>query len=519
LPSEPELQQQTRAAAPAGTAGGGVSGLTDQVRGLLVRAQRTLADPTGRATLADAARRLDEPLRVAIAGKLKAGKSTLLNAMVGEELAPTDAGECTRIVTWYRDGPEYQVTMHLADGRAVRRPFDRAAGAIQVRLDRPAEEVDHLAVEVPSRRLRQHTLVDTPGLASLSADVSLRTMTFLGADQDRAAPADAVIYLLRHLHSSDVRFLEAFHGDELVHGTPVSAVGVLSRADEIGSCRLDALQTAARVAGRYQADERLRRLCPIVVPVAGLLAAAGATLREEDFRTLARIAAAPVADSVELLLTADRFTAAAGSSVAGSAAAGVGQSERRQVFARLGLFGVRLGVRLIREGTVRDAAGLARELTARSGLDRLRDTLAAQLVGRSRVLKARSALAALDSVLRADRSAAAAELAAAVEQTRASAHELVEVRLLHLVRSGRLPGRPEQVTELERLLGGYGGDPATRLGLAADAAAGLQAATAAQALARWQRVAEHPLSGRELRTAARAAARTCEGLLAALSPG
>ena len=46
--------------------------------------------------------RFDEPLRVAIAGKVKAGKSTLLNALVGEEIAPTDAGECTRVVTWYQ---------------------------------------------------------------------------------------------------------------------------------------------------------------------------------------------------------------------------------------------------------------------------------------------------------------------------------------------------------------------------------------------------------------------------------
>ena len=29
---------------------------------------------------------------------------TLLNAFVGEELAATDAGECTKIVTWYRHG-------------------------------------------------------------------------------------------------------------------------------------------------------------------------------------------------------------------------------------------------------------------------------------------------------------------------------------------------------------------------------------------------------------------------------
>ena len=60
-----------------------------------------------------AQRRLDEPLRVAIAGRVKAGKSTLLNALVGERLAATDAGECTRIVTWYRNALGYRVVAEL----------------------------------------------------------------------------------------------------------------------------------------------------------------------------------------------------------------------------------------------------------------------------------------------------------------------------------------------------------------------------------------------------------------------
>ena len=59
--------------------------------------------------------RLGEPLRVAIAGRVKAGKSTLLNALVGQELAPTDAGESTRIVTWYRNGVTYRATLHLVE--------------------------------------------------------------------------------------------------------------------------------------------------------------------------------------------------------------------------------------------------------------------------------------------------------------------------------------------------------------------------------------------------------------------
>ena len=53
---------------------------------------------------------------MAIAGRVKAGKSTLLNALVGERLAATDAGECTRIVTWYRNALGYRVVADLGAG-------------------------------------------------------------------------------------------------------------------------------------------------------------------------------------------------------------------------------------------------------------------------------------------------------------------------------------------------------------------------------------------------------------------
>ncbi|MEV4347416.1 dynamin family protein [Actinoplanes sp. NPDC049596] len=467
------------------------STLLGQVRALLDGA---IAE-TGQGRLVAARRRVDEPLRVAIAGRVKAGKSTLLNALVGEELAPTDAGECTKVVTWYVDGPGYGVTAYGSDGSREERPFTRRNGALEVSLGRKAEKVERLEVRVPSSRLRRHTLIDTPGIASLSADVSLRTMAFLDAEGERAAQTDAVLYLLRHMHGSDVRFLESFHADGISEGTPVNAVGVLSRADEIGGCRLDAMVAAGRIAERYAADERLRRLCPVIVPVAGLLGAAGATLREDEFRILAQVAALPMDDVVELLLTADRFAASG--------------EDRRRLLGRLGLFGVRVSVRLIKDGAVADAPGLAAALTAESGIGRLREVLTAQFAGRAEVLKARSALAVLDECV-APGSRAAVE----AERIRAGAHELVELRLLRLVRSGRVPGKDAQLAEMDRLIGGRGVEAYARLGLTVEASGEEIAERAREALARWQRIAEHPLSARDLRTAARAVTRTCEGLLA-----
>jgi hypothetical protein len=255
------------------------------------------------------------------------------------------------------------------------------------------------------------------------------------------------------------------------------------------------MAAAGRVAARYASDERLRRLCPVVVPVAGLLGAAGATLREDEYRVLAAVAAEPMEHVVELLLTADRFAATG--------------EHRARVLNRLGLFGVRLSVRLIRERAVADSGALARALTEHSGIDKLREVFTAQFVGRSEVLKARSALAVLDECIRPE-----SPLAAEAERIRASAHEFVELRLLHQVRSGRLPASDEQLAEMDLLLGGAGGSAYARLGLPADAPPQRIAAEAREALVRWQNVAEHPFSARELKTAARAVARSCEGILA-----
>ena len=184
-----------------------MSRLLDDVRRLAEVARRSLGEGPGGTAVDEIVARLDEPLRVAFAGRVKAGKSTLLNALVGEQLAPTDAGECTRIVTWYRDGHSPRVVLHLHDGRTRQASFTRADGTLTVDLgNEVAEGVERIDVQWPSSRLAGVTLIDTPGLGSATEGGSAPTTRFLAIDDDADGPgeADAVIYLMRHLHQSDL---------------------------------------------------------------------------------------------------------------------------------------------------------------------------------------------------------------------------------------------------------------------------------------------------------------------------
>jgi hypothetical protein len=481
--------------------------LTDQIIALAERATECAASAEAATTLREVRDRLEGPIRLAIAGKVKAGKSTLLNALIGEELAPTDAGECTRILTWYRYSDRPYARLHTKTGESVERPFTRHGGALEVDLGgRDAAQVDHLEVGWPTRRLADLVLIDTPGIASLSTDVSARTHESMSAESGDAPVADAVLYLLRHTHATDLRFLEAFHDDDVARGTPVNTVGVLSRADEIGSSDLDAMEVAARVADRYQSDPRLHRLCPVVVPVNGLLGHAAATLREAEYAALAKIAALP--EGVEqLLLTADRFATMPG-------VTDVPPEVRSALLDRLGLFGVRLSVELLRTRVVSTSTELAARLADSSGLERLRAVVLMQFQTRARILKARSALAALQNLVSRGACRDADDLLGRLEQVTAGAHEFEEIRVLLELRSGELTLPPARARELDLLMGGSGHDRATRLGMSPGAAADEETAAMDAALRTWQSVERHPLSSRSVQLAARAATRTVEGFLA-----
>lgn len=452
-------------------------------------------------------RRLNQPIRVALAGTLKAGKSTLVNALVGEDIAPTDATEATRIVTWFRHGPTPKVTANHRGGRRAnvpiaRDPHDRGLTFSFAGLN--PEDVVDLDVEWPAAELIDTTIIDTPGTSSLSRDVSLRTHRLL-VPEDGVPRVDAVVFLLRTLNAADIALLKQI--GELVGGSSgaLGVIGVASRADEIGAGRIDAMMSAKDVAKRFTEEMDETGICQAVVPVSGLLALTARTLRQSEFVALQKLAGVEPAQLTKAMLSVDRF-------VREDSSLPVDAATRAALLDRFGMFGIRISIAVLHAG-VSDSVALADELLERSGLVALRDVIDQQFAQRSELLKAHTALLSLRQIVQHNPIYATPYILADIDPLLADTHAFEELRLLSLLRSRPTTLNEDEMASLRRIIGGSGTDAASRLGLQPDAPFdGPRSAFAAAQ--RWRRRADHPLNDPFTTRACRAAVRSAEALVA-----
>ncbi|TDB71785.1 hypothetical protein [Micromonospora sp. KC721] len=479
----------------------GAAGIEAAVRRLLHEAlDRCRNDPGVAGPLRHQLARLDRPVRVAVVGPWRCGKSTLLNALMGEVVAPVGEVAGGDAFVWYEDGPTPRATAWSADRPPQELAVARSASGMRVGLGGPAANgLTDVVVRWPTRSLRHLTLLDTPAFgADEPGPVVERVLN----------EADAVLHLTRDGRHGDLRLLEAGRESLVGQAAPVPVVLVRSRADEIGGGQIDALLTARQLARRQQRDPRVAARCWHVVACSGAVGLAGRTLAEPEFAALAELARVPRPELAGHLLSADRF-------LRGELPVYLDTADRAALVDRLGLFGVRLATTLVRTGCD-TRAKLAAELVRRSGLAELRESVHRLFVDRQGVLKARSALATVEAVARTRPAADGRALLGAVERVLAGAHEFAELRLfaaLHGDRSGFDAGTVE---EARRLLGGEGSSLPARLGVEFDAPVRRLWEAATEAQRRWRERAEDPRLRLGQRRGAQVVARSCEGMLAEL---
>ncbi|MFT4108488.1 dynamin family protein [Propionicimonas sp.] len=107
-------------------------------------------------------------LAVAVLGRFKAGKSTLLNQLLGEDLLPVRAIPATAVITRLRYGPGRSLTVQLAHGgeRAIR-PEELADWVTEAGNPDNRRGVEAVEITSPALADLPHlVLVDTPGTGS-----------------------------------------------------------------------------------------------------------------------------------------------------------------------------------------------------------------------------------------------------------------------------------------------------------------------------------------------------------------
>ncbi|MEV1156873.1 hypothetical protein AB0J27_15895 [Micromonospora chokoriensis] len=447
--------------------------------------------------------RLEQPLRIAVAGPWRSGKSTVVNALMGEEVAPVERAD--GVFTWYEDGPVPRATAYPSGQPPQELAVVKSATGLRVDLGWDTGDLRDIVVQWPTRALRQITLIDTP---AVNGDVEQGRASLL---ERVLRDSDAVLYLTRDGRDSDLRVLEAARDGAVGQAAPVNVIMVLSRADETGGGRIDGLLTARQLARRHYRDPRVGALSVNVVACSGMLGLAGRMLGESDFAALAALARVPRAELDAHLISADRF-------LRGELPVRLDTQARAALLDRFGIFGVRLAATLVRSG-FDSRVKLSAELIRRSGLTELRESVNRCFIDRRDALKARSALAAVEAVLRAEPTRGSDEVVGAVEQILAGAHEFRELRLLVALRNTRLGFDAELADEAQRLVGGNGVGLAARLGVEHEATAQRLWEVAAEAQWRWRDRAEDPLLPLAQRRGAQVVVRSCEGMIAELVAG
>ncbi|MBK1784651.1 dynamin family protein [Prauserella cavernicola] len=454
--------------APAEQGGRLAGPLSTSVANLCRRLQPQVSPRTA-AGFAEVLRRLGAPLQVAVAGRIKSGKSTLVNALIGRRVAPTDIGECTRLVTRFQYGTVDRIEVVFTDGRKQVLPF-APDGMIPAELGVDIDEVSHVEAYLTNAVLQGMTVIDTPGLGSLDAASVSRTEQLLGAatasdggdgiDGDDAgsdelddtsrnavAGAEAVLYVVTQgVRADDQQALAAFTAATASREAgPVNAIAVLNKADTITPESVEGSGGDVWLAASMLAEKQAATLKPRVadvLPVIGLVAesAESGQFTSADADALGRLANLDDDILEMMLISADMFT---------SWECDVPAGVRVRLLEKLDLFGIRQGVEAVRADPEITAGTLRRRLLDASGLAAVRARLSTVFAARADGIKAAAALASVTALAHASGDPAERQRvhdAIEVLLAKPEAHQLRLLEALTLVASGAVD-MPEDLSE------------------------------------------------------------------------
>ena len=222
--------------------------------------------------------RVFHPCTIAVVGRMKAGKSTFINALLKEDVAVVASSEATATINYIRYGTstsDQPVRCHWRSGQVTQesRSFMDGLQGNDTETLRLASEIEHLEYVLPNDFLREVVLVDTPGTSTVVNEHQQATAEFLNlrrqlreqhneATDRLGGEADAVIYLIGEVaRATDADFLNEFQEVTGGQSRALNAVGVMSKIDLQGGVLNRRNELASKIATQLQ--DSLNAVVPV----------------------------------------------------------------------------------------------------------------------------------------------------------------------------------------------------------------------------------------------------------------
>ncbi len=179
--------------------------------------------------------------RLLVLGDMKRGKSTFVNALIGEHLLPSDVNPCTAVLTVLRYGPLKKVTVYFKNGKLPEQlSFQEFKQQYTIDPDeakrleqekKPAfRDVDYAVVEYPLSLLEKGIeIIDSPGLN----DTEARNELSLGHIHN----CHAILFVLRA--SQPLTLGERRYLDNYIKNRGLTVFFLINAWDEIRKEMLD----------------------------------------------------------------------------------------------------------------------------------------------------------------------------------------------------------------------------------------------------------------------------------------
>ena len=444
---------------------------------------------------------IHQPMRVAFVGKTNAGKSTMMNAFLGQDLAPTGNGELTFNVSWFRYGERSQLLVHTIDGEVAEETFESLTQLSARCQDGGGllERIRYIEVRCPNPLLKTFDLIDTPGLHSFYEKDSRNTRQLLNDPETRP---HAVVFLFSgSLQEPDVRELENFHKScgSLMSG--LTAIGALTKVDELENPFEDGWRVIRQLQNQHPL---IRRYFYTILPVVGPAAFGAQTLTTEEYDILRVLQTLPVERRRKITRDAATFCGREYPDDPSVPAA----AERKRLFERLGRYGIRVALLRLDDG--KSAADLPLELMGSSQVGQLRTVVRSHFGGRAYLIKVRSAFALirqrafqLSEQTSGAPAGSAARIAGRIDGILADELRMLEFSLLERFYRGTLPLDDNGVEQLLDITGEKGSSCAERLGQPKGTPVDQLLRIATQREQHWRTKAQDPFLKLELQSVAR----------------